>query len=104
MVLDHGSLQLGKDMRKRVQIWGHICLFYFSWVFLYGFSTICLRQLQIMDLILVRLEEVDGAEAGEEVTIHRLRTRAHRLILERGIRLGLTLAFKDGGQDSGLEL
>lgn len=52
----------------------------------------------------MRLEEVDGAEGEEEVTIHRLRTRAHRLILERGIRLGLTLGFKDGGQDSGPEL
>ena len=55
----------------------------------------------------MRLEEVDGVEEGEEgeeVTIHRLRTRAHRLILERGIRLGLTLGFKDGGQDSGPEL
>ena len=59
--------------------------------------------MQILEHVLVLLEEVDGVEGGEEVTIHRLRTQAHRLLLERGIRLGLNLGAKDGGLGSGLE-
>ena len=60
--------------------------------------------MKILKHVVRPLEEVDGAEDGEEGTIHRLPTQATRLTLGSDTPAGQRLRGRAGGLDFGVGL